>query len=116
MISRKRPESVTRINTRLETFLAKHLDYENIEFYEQEPCVEDFYQKKNVLKKYAFRLLIVCKDRIYVTDNPPKNLDNFICFEDILDIKTVIFSYEPLHPFYKIDRKIKLFLFINAEV
>lgn len=101
MTSRKRPESLTRINTRLETFLAKQLGYENVEFYEQESCVQD--NKKNLfLNKFAFRLLIVCNDRIYLTDNPPKNLDNFICFDDILDINSVNLSLE----MFQVDKKL----------
>ena len=82
-----RPQSVVRIDTRLETFLAKQLKFENVEFYEQESCIEE--AKITIVKKYLFRTLIVCKDRIYITDNPPKNLDNFICYEDILEIKAV---------------------------
>ena len=83
-----RPKSVTRINTRLETFLKRQLGFENVELYDQDACVQDD-KKKKFFNKYKFCLLLVCNDRIYVTDNPPKNLDNFICFEDILDIKTV---------------------------
>lgn len=86
--TKKRPDSVTRINTRLESFLANQLGYENVEFYEQESCVQDN-TKKIFFSKFAFRILIVCKDRIYLTDNPPKNLDNFIFFDDIIDIKSV---------------------------
>jgi hypothetical protein len=84
-----RPQCITRIDTRLENFLAKQLGFENIEFYEQESCVEELVKSANFLKKYPFRILIVCRDRIYITDNPPKNLDNFICYEDILEIKAV---------------------------
>jgi hypothetical protein len=84
-----RPQSTIRIDTRLENFLAKQLGYENVEFYEQESCVEELVKSANFLKKFPFRILIVCQDRIYITDNPPKNLDNFICFDDILEIKAV---------------------------
>jgi hypothetical protein len=84
-----RPRSMTRINTRLETFLTRQLGLENVDFYEQDGCVQDD-SKKKYFSKYAFKLLIVCNDRIYLTDNPPKNLDYFICLEDIIEIKTVI--------------------------
>lgn len=87
-MKQNRPQSVTRINTRLETFLAKKLGYENVDFYEQERCVEDIVNNK-FLGKFKYRLLIVCSDRIYITDNPPKNLDCFIAFDDITEIKTV---------------------------
>ena len=80
--------SSQRVHTRLEAFLAQQLGQENVEFYEQESCIED--NKKNrIMKKYAFRILIVCGDRIYITDNPPKNLDNFISYQDIVDISSV---------------------------
>lgn len=85
-----RPRSMTRINTRLETFLTRQLGLENVDFYEQDGCVQDD-SKKKFFGKYAFKLLIVCNDRIYLADNPPKNLDYFICLEDIIDIKTVYF-------------------------
>jgi hypothetical protein len=87
-MKQNRPQSTTRINTRLETFLAKRLDYENVDFYEQERCVEDIVNNK-VLGKFKYRLLIACSDRIYLTDNPPKNLDFFITFDDIIEIKAV---------------------------
>jgi hypothetical protein len=87
MTSAAQPKA-QRKNTRLESFLAQQLGEENVEFYEQESCVEE--NKKNALmKKYIFRILIVCRDRIYITDNPPKNLDNFICYDDILEITSV---------------------------
>jgi hypothetical protein len=77
-----------RVNTRLETFLAAELGQHNVEFYGFESCIED--NKKNkLLSKYAFRILIVCSDRVFITDNPPKNLDNFITFHDILEITSV---------------------------
>ena len=80
-MSNIRPKSAHRINTRLEAFLAKY----NVEFIEQEGFIED--NKSNRLfNKFAYKLLIVCHDRIYLTDNPPKNLDNFVSFDDILDI------------------------------
>ena len=84
-----RPQCTTRIDTRLENFLSRQLGFEDMEVYEQESCVEEITGTPSFMKKYPFRILIICKDRIYITDNPPKNLDNFICFEDILDIKTV---------------------------
>lgn len=90
-----RSENVTRINTRLETFLAKELDVENVEFYDQEPCVEQkIHNLIKIFNKYPYRILIVCKNGIFITDNPPKreNLENFICFDDILEIKTVSFK------------------------
>lgn len=85
---KKRPQSITRINTQLESFLARQFGYENVDFYEQESCIQDNHHSLFV-GKFQFRLLIVCNDRIYLADNPPKNLDNFICFDDIVDIKTV---------------------------
>ncbi|CAF0746137.1 unnamed protein product [Brachionus calyciflorus] len=88
MASRKRPESVTRINARVENFLAQKLGAENVEFYEQESCIEDN-KKKFFFGKFGFRSLIICDDRIYIADNPPKNLDNYVFFDDIIDIKTI---------------------------
>jgi len=84
-----RPQCLTRIDTRLENFLARQLAYEEIEVYEQEACVEEITGTPSFMKKYPFRVLIVCRDRIYITDNPPKNLDNFISFDDIMEIKIV---------------------------
>jgi hypothetical protein len=83
--------NATRINTRLEIFLAKTLRNEHVDYYEQEPCVELIKKKYNIFTKYPYRILIVCKDRVIITDNPPKkeNLNNFICFNDILEIKAV---------------------------
>ena len=88
-MSSSRPQSTIRIDQRLENFLARQLANEDIEVYEQESCVEEISGTPSFLKKYPFRVLIVCKDRIYITDNPPKNLDNFIFFDDILEIKVV---------------------------
>jgi len=84
-----RPESVTRIDTRLENFLSRQSGYQEIEVYEQEACIEEIVGTPKFLKKYPFRVLIVSKDKIFITDNPPRNLDNFVCFEDILEIKLV---------------------------
>jgi hypothetical protein len=80
-----------RINTRLETFLAKELGMQNVDFYDQEPCVE-VTKNVNIFAKYPFRILIVCKEKIIITNNPPKkeDLNRFICFNDILDIKVVM--------------------------
>jgi hypothetical protein len=87
-MSKVRPQTLTRINTRLEKFLAQQLGFENVDFYEQEACIED--NKQNLfLKKFAYKILIVCNDRVYLTDNPPKKLDNFISFDDIHEIGTV---------------------------
>jgi len=80
---------MTRIDTRLENFLARQLAFEEIEVYEQEACVEEITGIPSFMKKYPFRVLIVCKDRLYITDNPPRNLDNFISFDDILEIKII---------------------------
>ena len=86
-----RSEIGMRINTRLETFLAKELGIQNVEFYDQEPCVEVLPKSANIFAKYPFRILIVCKEKIIITNNPPKkeDLDRFINFTDILEIKAV---------------------------
>lgn len=89
MSSSNRPESATRIDTRLENFLIRQSGNQDIEVYEQEACIEEIVGTPKFLKKYPFRVLIVCKDKIFITDNPPRNLDNFICFDDILEIKLV---------------------------
>ena len=79
-----------RINMRLETFLAKEMGIQNVDFYDQEPCVE-VTKNVNILNKYQFKILIVCKEKIIITNNPPKkeDLDRFIRFNDILEIKVV---------------------------
>ncbi|RNA00105.1 hypothetical protein BpHYR1_039142 [Brachionus plicatilis] len=88
MALRSRAQSTKRLNTRLEGFLAQKLGAENVEYYDQESCIEE--NKKNVfLNKFMFKLLLVCDDRFYITDNPPTNLDNFVLFEDVIDFKTV---------------------------
>ena len=91
-MTNKISENSSRINTRLDVFLAKQIGLENLEVYGQEPCVE--YRSKvkfNFLSKYPYRFLIVCKNGIYITNNPPKkeNFEYFISFDDILEIKTV---------------------------
>ncbi len=86
-----RPQSSVRIHTRLEAFLAKQLNLDHVEFYEQESCIQDN-EKSKLLGKFKYCILIVCNDRIYLTDNPPKNLDNYILYEDILEIKMVNFN------------------------
>ena len=84
-----RPQSSTRIHQRLETFLAQQVNVDDIEFYEQESCILDVVEKK-LIGKFKFCILIVCNDRIYLTDNPPKNLDTFVNFDDIKEINMVI--------------------------
>jgi hypothetical protein len=87
-------QSVMTKNTKLEAFLQRHLGIEESEYvYSQEPCIED---NKNVkmfipfiANKFGFRLIIICKDCLFITDNPPKNLDNRINYEDIIEVKTV---------------------------
>lgn len=86
-MSRVRASSTShRLHTRLEAFLAKQFGGpDNVDFYDQESYIED--NKENIyFKKFAFKTVIVCRDRIYLTDNPPKNLNSFVMFEDVLDI------------------------------
>ena len=88
MTTNNRPTSQIRINTRLETFLIRKLGFENVEFYEQEACVEYLPGfKLNPMAKYPWKIMIICRDRFYLTENPPKSLDNFICYDDIIEIK-----------------------------
>lgn len=83
---KKRPQSMTRIDNRLEAFLATQ---DLVDFYDQESCVQDNTDRK-FLGKFEFKLLLVCSDRVYLCDNPPKDLNNFILFDDIFEITTVI--------------------------
>ena len=78
--------------------LASSLPPAVVDFYEQEACVQDD-KSRSLFSKYKFCLLIVSHDRLYLTDNPPKNLDNYIMFEDIIDIRTV------MHMFFSHERK-----------
>ena len=98
-----RPESSVRVNTLLEAFLAQQLKIDNVEFYEQESCIQDN-EKNKFFNKFTFRILIVCNDRIYLTDNPPKHLENFVRFEDIIEIKMVSFLLFHAH------QNLKLFM------
>ena len=85
-----RSQSSTRIHQRLETFLAQQqANIDHTEFYEQESCIQDN-EKSRLFGKFRYCILIVCNDRVYLTDNPPKNLDDYINFEDIKEIKMVI--------------------------
>ena len=92
MAFRSRPKSLKRINTQLEGFLAQKLGPENVEYYDQESCIEEN-KKRIYLNKFMFKLLLICDDRFYITDNPPTNLDNFVLYEDVIDIKTVSSFY-----------------------
>lgn len=63
-----------------------------VDIYDHESCVQDN-QGRKLMGKFAFKLLVVSRDRLYICDNPPKDLNSFILFDDILDIKTVSFIW-----------------------
>ena len=47
-----RPESSVRVNTLLEAFLAQQLNIDNVEFYEQESCIQDNEKNKFFMFKF----------------------------------------------------------------
>lgn len=78
-----------RIDTKLEEFLAQQFGGPDlVDFYDSESCVQDNHDK-TLLGKFKFKVLIVCRDRVYICDNPPKDLSSFIMFDDIAEIKIV---------------------------
>lgn len=94
-MTNKFAENSSRINMRLDAFLAKQIGLENLDIYGQESCVEYRSKTVNYFSKYPYRYLIVCKNGVYITNNPPRkeNLVNFISFDDISEIKTVKFHF-----------------------
>lgn len=87
-------QSVMTKNTKLEGFLQLNLGIYDSEFvYDQEACVEDNPNLKIfipfVINKFAYRIIIVCKDYLFLTDNPPKNLDNRIDYDDVISVEMV---------------------------
>jgi hypothetical protein len=86
-----RPETSTRLNTLLEAFFIKQYGIDNFDvIYDKEACIENLINVKlKVTSKYPYRYLIVSRDKVFITDNPPKNLDNFILYEDIIEINVV---------------------------
>lgn len=87
-------QSVMTKNTKFELFLQRNLEFEELEFvYAHESCVENNHNLKIfipfMVNKFAFRYIIVCRDYFFVTDNPPKNLDNRIDYSDIIELKIV---------------------------
>ena len=85
---KKRCQTMTRIDNKLEAFLAGQQD-QIIDLYDQDSCVQDHTDRK-FLGKFEFKLVLVSRDRVYLCENPPRNLDNFILLDDILEITTVI--------------------------
>lgn len=88
--STKYASSCRRIDSKFEAFLAQQLGGADlVDFYDLESCVQDLKDQKIPFKKFSFKLLVVCRDRIYILDNPPTNLSSYILYDEIEEIKTV---------------------------
>jgi hypothetical protein len=86
--------NTTTGNTLYETFFQKAIGddyYETI--YVRNDCIEEFRSQKIAIpffsEKFAYRMLVIGKKCFYITDNPPRNLDNRIDYADVVDIQVV---------------------------
>ncbi len=71
-------------STLYETFFQKTIGddyYETI--YARDMCIEHF----------KYRILVVGKKCLFITDDPPKNLENRIEYSDIVDIQVVRYNF-----------------------
>ena len=79
-MARKEGDVITRKNSKLEAFLKKNLDadtFEKIRTYDS--CIVD----------RAFRYVVISDEWIYLTENPPKKIQEAVHLGDIQSVELV---------------------------
>jgi hypothetical protein len=94
MTTNDKPFGFVTGNTLYETFFQKTIgdDYSET-IYAREDCIEEYQNMKITIpfvkEKFAYKILVVGKNCLFITDNPPRTLDNRINYSDIVDIQVV---------------------------
>lgn len=94
MLKPKVTHNVICKDTKLASFLRQNLgEFYNEFVYNYDVCVRDRENIKLfvpfILNKYAYQLLVVCKEYFIICGNPPSMIDIKISYEDLVELKIV---------------------------
>ena len=81
-------------NMKFDNFLKKNLDSNREQLvYGYDVCLKDNQNLKIfvpfIINKFEYRIIIVCRECLLISDNPPERLERRINLSDIIEIKTV---------------------------